>query len=783
MDVAVGPDPPSTLTVVKQVVNDDGGTGAASDWDVHVTQGGVDVAGSPQPGDGNGTSYTLDAGSYTVSESGGPAGYAGSISGDCAADGTVTLAPGESKTCTITNDDVAPRLTVVKHVINDDSGTAAAGDWSMHIQTGMPLADVPGSPFPGSETGTATTLDAGSYVVSESDGPKGYTATISGDCAADGTITLAPGDNKTCTITNDDQEPPATATLHVVKHVVNDDGGTAVAGDWSMHVRSGAPPSDVPGSPFPGSETGTSMTLQAEIYDVSESGGPPGYAATFSGDCTASGRVTLQPGDDKTCTVTNDDVAPTLTVIKHVVNDDGGTAAADDWSMHIRSGSPPADVAGSPFQGAEAGTTRTLAAGSYTVSESGGPAGYTASISGDCASDGTITLAPGESKTCTVTNDDDDEPPAPATLRVVKHVVNDDGGTAAAGDWSMHIRSGSPPTDVAGSPFPGSEAGTSRTLAAGPYTVSESDGPGGYTASISGDCDAAGTVTLQPGDSKTCTITNDDVANPPPPSPSTADLELSKSASDTTPVLGDEFTYSLTVFNRGPDPAAAVELTDELPPGMRLTSTPPGCGAGIVQVVCGLGGLAAGASATVSLNVEVRLGCDFLGTSGDDRDGAIGSTAKRDLICGGGGSDSFSGAGGRDRLYGLAPPEMVPSSVANTATVRSATTDPDSAANTARLSVRVVGGKDRGDTILGEGGADQIFGAAGNDHLVGGDGGDRLRGGKGKDLLEGGAKRDRLLAVDGAKDTVRCGAGRDRVRADRRDVVADDCERVARQGG
>jgi uncharacterized repeat protein (TIGR01451 family) len=679
MDVAVGPDPPSTLTVVKQVVNDDGGTGAASDWDVHVTQGGVDVAGSPQPGDGNGTSYTLDAGSYTVSESGGPAGYAGSISGDCAADGTVTLAPGESKTCTITNDDVAPRLTVVKHVINDDSGTAAAGDWSMHIQTGMPLADVPGSPFPGSETGTATTLDAGSYVVSESDGPKGYTATISGDCAADGTITLAPGDDKTCTITNDDQEPPATATLHVVKHVVNDDGGTAVAGDWSMHVRSGAPPSDVPGSPFPGSETWTSMTLQAEIYDVSESGGPPGYAATFSGDCTASGRVTLQPGDDKTCTVTNDDVAPTLTVIKHVVNDDGGTAAA--------------------------------------------------------------------------------------------------------GDWSMHIRSGSPPTDVAGSPFPGSEAGTSRTLAAGPYTVSESDGPGEYTASISGDCDAAGTVTLQPGDSKTCTITNDDVANPPPPSPSTADLELSKSASDTTPVLGDEFTYSLTVFNRGPGPAAAVELTDELPPGMRLTSTPPGCGAGLVRVVCGLGGLAAGASATVSLNVEVRLGCDFLGTSGDDRDGAIGSTAKRDLICGGGGSDSFSGAGGRDRLYGLAPPEMVPSSVANTATVSSATTDPDSADNTARLSVRVVGGKDRGDTIFGEGGADQIFGAAGNDHLVGGDGGDRLRGGKGKDLLEGGAKRDRLLAVDGAKDTVRCGAGRDRVRADRRDVVADDCERVARQGG
>ena len=30
-------------------------------------------------------------------------------------------------------------------------------------------------------------------------------------------------------------------------------------------------------------------------------------------------------GDEKTCTITNDDVAPTLTVNKVVVNDDGGT--------------------------------------------------------------------------------------------------------------------------------------------------------------------------------------------------------------------------------------------------------------------------------------------------------------------------------------------------------------------------------------------------------------------------------------------------------------------------
>jgi RTX calcium-binding nonapeptide repeat (4 copies)/Domain of unknown function DUF11 len=223
------------------------------------------------------------------------------------------------------------------------------------------------------------------------------------------------------------------------------------------------------------------------------------------------------------------------------------------------------------------------------------------------------------------------------------------------------------------------------------------------------------------------------------------------------------------VFNRGPGSAAAVAVSDDLPDSVRLKSFPPGCSAGPIaggttRVVCGLGDLAPGASRTVTLNVEARLGCDFVGTSGDDRDGAIGSTRKRDLICGAGGGDTFSGAGGRDRLYGLAPPGMVPEVISNTAAVSSATPDPDAADNAAELAVRVVGGKDRGDTIRGAGGADELYGGAGRDHLFGG---------AGDDTLEGGA----------GKDTIDCGAGRDRVTADPRDVVADDCERVTRRSG
>ena len=141
--------PTPTLSVVKEVVNDDGGTRAPADFSLHVKAAGVDVAGSPQAGSAAGTTYTLEPGTYTVSEDE-LAGYAASFLGACDASGQVTLAPGEQKTCTIRNDDVAPSLTVIKRVVNDNGGTAVAGDWTMHIKAGVPLADVAGkSPFPG----------------------------------------------------------------------------------------------------------------------------------------------------------------------------------------------------------------------------------------------------------------------------------------------------------------------------------------------------------------------------------------------------------------------------------------------------------------------------------------------------------------------------------------------------------------------------------------------------------------------------------------------------------
>lgn len=84
-----------------------------------------------------------------------------------------------------------PELTVTKVVVNNDGGTAVAGDFSLTLN-GLAIT-----------SGLATTTPAGSYTVAET-GPGDYTGTFSGDCAADGTITMVADSTYTCTLTNDD---------------------------------------------------------------------------------------------------------------------------------------------------------------------------------------------------------------------------------------------------------------------------------------------------------------------------------------------------------------------------------------------------------------------------------------------------------------------------------------------------------------------------------------------------------------------------------------------------
>src|SRR5205823_8410730 len=140
--------------------------------------------------------------------------------------------------------------------------------------------------------------------------------------------------------------------------VVNNFGGTATAADFTMSVTGNSP---TPAS-FAGHESpGTVVSLAAGSYSVAETG-PSGYSSSFSTDCTGS----IAVGQTKTCTITNSDVQPRLTVIKHVVNSFGGTATAADFTMTVTGATP----APATFPGHESpGTVVGLGAGSYSVAE------------------------------------------------------------------------------------------------------------------------------------------------------------------------------------------------------------------------------------------------------------------------------------------------------------------------------------------------------------------------------------------------------------------------------
>jgi len=95
-----------------------------------------------------------------------------------------------------------------------------------------------------------------------------------------------------------------------------------------------------------------------------------------------------------------------------------------------------------------------------------------------------------------------------------------------------------------------------------------------------------------------------------------------------------------------------------------------------------------------------------------------------------------------------------------------------------------VAGDNGSDRVEGQEGRDFLFGGLGSDSVVGGEDGDWLVGSELRnaftEILSGGGGDD-ILRVDNVpavKDVVSCGRGLDRVVADRKDVVADDCERV-----
>jgi Ca2+-binding RTX toxin-like protein len=153
------------------------------------------------------------------------------------------------------------------------------------------------------------------------------------------------------------------------------------------------------------------------------------------------------------------------------------------------------------------------------------------------------------------------------------------------------------------------------------------------------------------------------------------------------------------------------------------------------------------------LNVDLQTDSDGP-TGGDD---LINGTNKADTLFGLGGNDVLLGLAGNDALDGGAGDDNLD------------------------------GGSGR-DKLKGQKGDDVLTGGDGNDVLIGGPGKDKLNGGKGNDTLTGNAGKDSLVggpgsdsinAKDGVSELVKCGPGRDKVRADKKDRLSG-CETVRR---
>jgi hypothetical protein len=171
----------------------------------------------------------------------------------------------------------------------------------------------------------------------------------------------------------------------------------------------------------------------------------------------------------------NNDIAPQLTLVKEVVNDNGGTANASAWTLTASGTSAGFSGTGSPATGSPAslGPNNVTAGVQYTLSESGGPSGYTAASAWVCTGGGTfvspdkITLALAETASCKIVNDDN-----PAKLIIVKYLT---GASATFNFTGTGFGSGSftltPPSGVSGSP--GVDSVVYDNLSIGTKTVTE----------------------------------------------------------------------------------------------------------------------------------------------------------------------------------------------------------------------------------------------------------------------------------------------------------------------
>jgi hypothetical protein len=540
---------------------------------------------------------------------------------------TVTPAANDDLTCTFTNSRIAT-LRLRKELPN---GRSVAGDqFRLSIAgTDAPAAvTTTGTGSAATGTVTHTTATAGStYTLSETAASGAvlgnYATTYSCTNARSGgqtpsgsdttfEVTPVAGDDLTCTFSN-----ALRPRVTIRKTSIGGTGSFTFSGNNGIANQTIATATS--GTPVAGAVQ--MLTTVGQATTITEDALPAGFALTDiactgvpAGSTTvnlATRTVTLSAaataaGTNATCTFTN--TRPTqLTLRKTVTNDNGGTQPATAWTL---SAAGPTAISGAT--GAAAVTNATVNPGTYTLTESATPTGYTASSyscvknGGAAVSGNSITLAAGDTATCTINNDD-----RPATLTLRKTVTNDNGGTQLPTAWTL---SAAGPTAISGAT--GSAAVTNATVNPGTYTLSESATPTGYTASSyscvknGGAAVVGNNITLAAGDAATCTINNNDSDQ--------TDVSITKVASADTVVRGDEVVFTLVVRNPGVAAAPGTVVRDPAMAGLDCTA------AGLAVPTCSATGGASCPTPLTASGLQAGVAIPAL---------PAGSTVSIDLTC------------------------------------------------------------------------------------------------------------------------------------------------------
>jgi Ca2+-binding RTX toxin-like protein len=214
-------------------------------------------------------------------------------------------------------------------------------------------------------------------------------------------------------------------------------------------------------------------------------------------------------------------------------------------------------------------------------------------------------------------------------------------------------------------------------------------------------------------------------------------------ALDVTGTTADDGSYSFTGLQPG-----RYKITLVVPDGYDNT----GPGAIEIDVVSGQNSALPPffiRNAGPDLNVDL-VAEDNKPTGADD---LLTGTAMADTIFGLGGNDVILGLSGNDLLDGGAGDDNL-----------------DGGPGKDKLK-----GQKGNDSLTGGPGDDVLIGGPGRDKLNGGKGNDVLTGNGGKDSLAGGPGNDTINARDGVAELVKCGPGKDKVKADKTDRLSG-CE-------